>query len=116
MNCLHRSLCMSFILSSYSRANFKSELISNAYELTLVRILSRLPGLIQQCSANLVVHPLASYAHDVASAFNQFYRECPVLQAENPELVQSRLGLVDVSRIVLKNTLDLLGIIAPDRM
>ncbi|MCK5029928.1 MAG: hypothetical protein KAR64_00525, partial [Thermoplasmatales archaeon] len=39
-----------------------------------------------------------------------------VLSEENLELRKARLALVDSTRIVLKNGLDLLGIVAPEEM
>lgn len=97
-------------------AQFRAELVTNPYEIMLVRALGRLPGIIADCAEQRQTHQLASYAHEVSSAFNQFYRECPVLQAETPELIKTRLGLVDATRIVLHNALELLGIAAPEMM
>ncbi len=93
-----------------------AELIKDPNELTLVRVLGQLPGIIVECAEKRICHPIASYAHEVAAAFNQFYRDCPVLQAENHDLVETRLALVTATRIVLKNTLKLLGIAAPEKM
>jgi arginyl-tRNA synthetase len=101
---------------SYSQQKFQAEVVTNPYELELVRTLGKLPGIIIECAKNRAAHTVASYAHDTAAVFNQFYRECPVLQAETPELIQTRLGLVDATRIVIRNTLNLLGISAPEMM
>ncbi|WP_455393041.1 arginine--tRNA ligase [[Eubacterium] cellulosolvens] len=96
--------------------DFYSELINDPNELNLVRTLSGLPGVVGECAEKRCSHFLASYAHDLAGAFNQFYRDCPVLQAVEPKLVTSRLTLVEATRIVLKNTLGLLGLSALERM
>jgi arginyl-tRNA synthetase len=96
--------------------NIKNELIQNDFELELLRTLARFPGLVQESSTKRAAHIIASYAHQVAAEFNQFYRECPVLKAETPELINARILLVDSTRIVLGNTLKLLGIKAPERM
>jgi arginyl-tRNA synthetase len=61
-------------------------------------------------------HSIANYLFEVASAFNQFYRDCPVLSEETILLRSSRLALVKATEIVLKNALDLLGITAPEEM
>ena len=95
---------------------FKADLVSDPYEILLVRALSKLPNLVSECAEKRKPHLLANYAHELAAAFNQFYRECPVIQADSAELVQTRLGLVDATRCVLRNTLNLLGIIAPEKM
>jgi arginyl-tRNA synthetase len=59
---------------------------------------------------------IASFVADVATQFNQFYRDCPVLAAEPAELRAARLDLVDAARIVLHNTLSCLGLLAPREM
>ncbi len=85
-------------------------------ELALVRTLARLPGIVKGCAHDRQVHPIAAYAVQAASDFNDFYRDCPVLQADNEALYTARLGLVDASRQVLANALTLLGIEAPASM
>ncbi len=100
----------------YLKNKFVPIQLNNTYELELIRLLGKLPGLIKECALNRFGHPIAGYAQKVAAAFNQFYRECPVLQADASELVQSRLAIVDATRIVLRNTLSLLGISAPEKM
>ena len=60
-------------------------------------------------------HRLTYYAQDLAALFHAFYTECRVL-GEEAELSQARLALTDAARIVLRNTLTLLGVTAPERM
>jgi arginyl-tRNA synthetase len=51
----------------------------------------------------------------MARSFNDFYNECPVLQAE--ETVRAaRLRLVAAARQSIANALALLGITAPEAM
>jgi len=50
--------------------------------------------------------------YETAKAFNNFYREAPVLTAE-PAVRDFRLQLVEASRKVLRSGLELLGIEAP---
>jgi len=45
-----------------------------------------------------------------------FYHDCRVLGNEDPSIDQARLALVRATQIVLKNTLDLMGITAPEKM
>ena len=60
-------------------------------------------------------HEVPRYAYELASAFSAFYRDCKVL-TDDPDLTAARLALVDATRRVLANALDLLGISAPDQM
>lgn len=87
----------------------------NPYELSLIRLLARFPGMVQYCAKGLKIHPMASYLRDLAQEFNQFYRECPVMTAEENERM-ARLVLVDSFRTVMANGLHLLGVAAPESM
>ncbi|MBI4035416.1 arginine--tRNA ligase [Candidatus Daviesbacteria bacterium] len=85
-------------------------------ELDLIKYLISFPDLTQEIMVNLQVHQLTEYAIGLADLFHKFYENCPVLQAENEQLIQARLVLVYASKITLANTLKLLGVSAPERM
>lgn len=86
-----------------------------AAELELIDLLARLPNEVQRAAAELKPSWMATYAYELARAFNDFYTQCPVLQAEEP--VRSfRLRLVMATRQALANSLALLGITAPQVM
>jgi len=59
---------------------------------------------------------LTSYLFELANRFSTFYENCPVLKAETPELLQSRLALCDLTAKVLRQGLELLGIEVVERM
>jgi len=59
---------------------------------------------------------LPQYATELASAFHRFYTECRVIDDKNKDLTQARLALTEATKIILKNTLDLMGITAPEKM
>jgi arginyl-tRNA synthetase len=59
---------------------------------------------------------LTSYLYELANRFSTFYENCPVLKAETPELLASRLALCDLTAKVLKQGLALLGIEVVERM
>jgi arginyl-tRNA synthetase len=90
-------------------------LLAEPNEQALLRVLARLPSMVQQCAAEVKVHPMAAYAIELANAFNQFYRDSPVLQA-SPEVRAARLALCVASKQALRNALDLLGVEAPESM
>jgi arginyl-tRNA synthetase len=59
---------------------------------------------------------LPRYLIELAKAFNRFYYRFPVLQANDPVQRRLRVSLVDATRQVLENGLQLLGIQAPREM
>jgi arginyl-tRNA synthetase len=59
---------------------------------------------------------LVEYLLDLAKAFNRFYRECPVLAAENDTLAAARLALASAVRRVIADGLQTLTIGVPEAM
>ncbi len=96
--------------------NFNPALLIEKEEIALIKKISKLSSVVEIAARDLKPHLLATYARELAESFNQFYRYIPVLSAEDEELRKARLGLVDCARIVLRNTLELLGIAAPTSM
>jgi len=84
-------------------------------EVQLIDLISRLPGEVQRAAAEYKPLHLANIAYETARAFTDFYNQCPVLKAE-PEKRLARLRLVAAARQTLANTLNLLGIEAPEVM
>lgn len=84
-------------------------------ELTLIRKLLLLPELVETIATTLETHHLPYYAQDLATVFHSFYKQCRVI-TEDRELTKARLKLVAAARIVLANTLHLMGMNAPEKM
>jgi arginyl-tRNA synthetase len=91
-------------------------LLADESETTLIRKMALFDQVLEKCAAELRPHHLAIYGRELADAFNQFYRFSPVLAAEDGELRQARLGLVDCAKVVIASVLDTLGIDAPQSM
>ncbi len=85
-------------------------------EIELIRELSKFPELVEEIAETYEVHKLAHYAIRVADKFRSFYNECKVIDEENRELSMHRLRLVSAVKIILKETLNLMGIAAPEKM
>jgi arginyl-tRNA synthetase len=71
---------------------------------------------VWQVSEAAEPHKLAVFLFETASAFTTFYEQCPVLQAEQESVRDSRLALSALTLRVLLAGLGLLGIPVPDRM
>jgi len=59
---------------------------------------------------------IAHYLFEMCKQFNRFYRESPVLKAEDKDLISARLALVAAFSKTLKVGLELLGIETVDKM
>jgi len=84
-------------------------------ELDLMRKLAEYPDEIRISAQTLEPSRLTRYVTDVASLFHSFYNACRV-KGEEEELMKARLLLVESTRIVIKNVLDILKISAPEKM
>jgi arginyl-tRNA synthetase len=74
-------------------------------------------GAVHATEQSLAPHRLCTYLFDLATAFTDFYENCPILRTDTPEALRShRLFLADLTARVMARGLDLLGIAAPDRM
>ncbi|KAB7896406.1 arginine--tRNA ligase [Rouxiella sp. S1S-2] len=61
-------------------------------------------------------HMMCAYLYDVAGLFSGFYEDCPILNAEDESVRNSRLKLALLTQRTLKTGLDTLGIETVERM
>jgi arginyl-tRNA synthetase len=85
-------------------------------ERDLLRTIARFPAEVEDAADELEPHNVATYTREFAERFNAFYRECPVLTADDAETRAARLALVAAARHTVGNALHLLGVEAPDSM
>jgi arginyl-tRNA synthetase len=94
-----------------------------AVEVKLARELARFPEVVESAARELAPHAVAQYALDLATAWNSYYNhrdengkpDTMVLRAE-AGLREARVLLVEAVRRTLAETLELLGIDAPEEM
>jgi len=91
------------------------ELLKHSSELALIKQLIRLPELVEDTARDYQVQRLPQYAQDLATSFHKFYHDCRVISGDK-KLTEARLSLALATKIVLKNTLDLMGVSSPEKM
>jgi len=96
--------------------NSKLELLTHEKELNLIRELNKFPELVEEIAGSYEAHKLPQYAIKLADKFHSFYGACRVIDEKNPELSEARLLLINAVRIVLAETLNLIGVSAPKSM
>ena len=84
-------------------------------ELILLRKMLQLPEVIETVARSLEPHHLPYYAQELATLFHSFYKQCRVVSPDKA-LTSARLKLVEAARIILANTLHLMGMSAPQKM
>ena len=96
------------------KANFG--LLKKKLECELILMVASFPDTFIEATEYLKPNLIADFANALADKFNTFYNALPVIKAETQELSDARLALTDVVRIVLRNSLNLIGVVAPEKM
>lgn len=91
------------------------KLLKEEAEISLIKKLAYLPEEITIAANTMAPHRITRYILDVASLFHTFYNSCRV-RGVDEELMKARIVLIDATRIVIKNVLDMLKITAPEKM
>ncbi|MEM1514598.1 MAG: arginine--tRNA ligase [Candidatus Bathyarchaeia archaeon] len=112
----HARACSILMKASRKANDANFSLLKEPIEREIVLMIARFPEIFIDAADNLRPNLIADFANSLADKFNTFYALLPVIKAEPPELSDTRLLLVDAVRIVLRNSLNLLGIEAPQRM
>ena len=84
-------------------------------EQTLGKHLLRFADVVYQAGATSQPHLVCEHIYELARAFNGFYAECPVLDAQGATR-ESRLGLTALTARQIRRGLGLVGIGVVDRM
>ncbi|WP_284012046.1 arginine--tRNA ligase [Halobaculum litoreum] len=90
--------------------------LSTPEERDLLHVIARFPAVVEEAADDLEPHRVATYTREFAETFNAFYRECPVLTADDDTTREARLALVAAARNTVANALDVLGVDAPESM
>ncbi|MDQ7851276.1 MAG: arginine--tRNA ligase, partial [Armatimonadota bacterium] len=99
--------------AAVQRADFS--VLTHEAEIALLHALGELPEVIEAAGVRREPQRLCAYARGLAEAFHVFYTQCRVL-SDDPALTTARLILADAVRLVLRRTLGLIGVSAPERM
>lgn len=114
----HARACKILQKAEFDSSTVNLEGILGKYDLKspereLVKVISQFTWVVEESARSRKVHLVSQYCLDLASAFNKFYKSMQVIGSEEEEF---RLAMVDKSRITLRNSLELLGIDAPESM
>jgi len=90
-------------------------LLQDPAEIDLLTKLVKLPEIIEDTARDYQLQRIPQYALELAEAFHKFYEKCRVV-TEDKQVTLARVALVRATKIVLKNTLDLMGVSAPLKM
>lgn len=91
------------------------EKLTDDYSFKLIKQLQGYEEAVNKAAERYEPSVVAKYLITLATIFNKFYHECPILKAEEEEK-QAKLYLVDVTQDIIKECCELLGIKCPEEM
>ena len=96
------------ILSRGEPDEAKPLTITDEAESTLCKVLAKFPEKVLEAIRDYEPSVITRYILDVAAAFNRFYHNCKILNAESEEVKNTRLVLTRATKIVLGNAFELI--------
>ena len=88
----------------------------NEKEIELIQKLNEFGAAVEQAGKDYSPSGIANYCYELTKAFNQFYHDYSILNAESEAEKTTRLVLAANIAKILKNGMALLGIEVPERM
>lgn len=114
----HSRMCS--ILSNPKTPAFRKqesyERLTDEKELQLLKMLGEFPAEVANDALLRKPNKLADWIIALVKVFHSYYNSCKVINPDDPELTNERLGLVNATRITLKNAMYLIGVSAPESM
>lgn len=95
--------------------NPELSMLTDASEIALIKKIEEYPDEVEKAAADYAPQRIARYSYDLASLFHSFYNKCRIMGVA-PELAEARLALVTVTARVIRRSLGILGVSAPEHM
>lgn len=90
-------------------------LVKEKEEIDLLKKLLEFPEIVQSCAFSFEPHRLPTYLREVAETFHRFYHEHRVIN-DDKNLMQTRLTICLMTKIVIANGCKILGVSCPEKM
>jgi arginyl-tRNA synthetase len=82
----------------------------------ILRTISKFDEVVLRSAIEFAPNLLCEYLFTLAKLFNAYYNDYSILGADNEDLKKFRLNVAFCTKIVLRNGLNLLGIVAPEKI
>ena len=105
--------------SGVDTSAFEASLLDHETESILLGILAEFPRVVRQAAELREPHRVARYSEELAGAYHRWYDNCRVTPQGDEDVTdvhRTRLWLNNAVGQVLRNSLGLLGVSAPERM
>ena len=89
--------------------------LTDESETALIKKIEMYPEVIEKAAKAYAPHRIANYSHELAALFHSFYNKCRILGVDE-ETAKARLALVKVAGHIIRHSLGILGVSAPEKM
>jgi len=90
-------------------------LLNTEDEIRLLKTLNTFKDEVIFAAENYDPQRITAYLEELAKAFHKFYTTCRIIGAEK-NLSEARLALINAVKIIVANSLNILGVTAPEKM
>ena len=94
----------------------KGGALSHPSEEELLKVLSLFPEKVDEALEAYEPSVITRYAIEICTAFNHFYRDCPIVTAESESQREYRVRLTRAARVVLGSALHLICMKTPEKI
>jgi len=91
-------------------------ILTNGIEGNLVKVLAKYGETVEKALNDYEPSVITRYILDVCTAFNRFYHECSIMNAENEVIKATRVALVKATNYVLGSALPLICLKTPEKV
>ena len=112
----HARICSIFKKGTEYQPTESFRLLTSEKEIELLKHLSQFTDVVSEAAESRQVNKICNYVNKLAQLFHSFYAASQVINPEELELSNNRLGLSLATKITLKNALELIGVNAPESM
>ena len=81
----------------------------------LLTVISRFPEVVKNAAIKELPHLITNYVYELANAFHGYYSKNRII-VEDEDVLKANLNMIKAVKITIKNALDLIGVIPPEKM
>ena len=89
--------------------------IKNNDTARLLNVTSRFPEVVLNAASKELHHLITNYVYELASCFHSFYSKHKII-VDDKEILKDNLNIIKAVKITIKNALDLIGVVSPEKM
>ena len=89
--------------------------IKNEDTSKLLNVVAQFPEVVKKAATKELPHLITNYVYELANAFHAYYSKNRIVVDDEAEL-KANLNMIKAVKITIKNALDLIGVIPPEKM